>query len=611
MSNVSFVRTEILPEKAPPASTVGIIGWAHDKLFSSWLNSAITVVALFAIYSLLKGLLPWLFSPTWLATSIKECQAITIGGDGACWGVIRDRWVQLIFGFYPAEYYWRPVLAFVLLFVALAPVLFSEYTPRKMIWFSLFYVLLMPWLLWGGAVWGPLLIIAGIVLAFFGARIISQRFGAAAGIIAAILIVAVWFLYGLGAVNNGINSFIGQARLSGKVEALSQQIDNLESQQTDINARIQDITARTEGPEAKVADLLAKDVVAKEDSDALLTLLTELAPDRNELAGLSSRSNSISQSLSDAVSLLKRAEQLPDLVAELPEKKAKAIKLRDALPDTVSGIETQKEMATLIKLIRDEGLDISPVDVDDLAKALDAENSVKTSEEKIIRTYADVALIGLKPIVSRDFGGLLLSLTIGVVAISISLPLGIVLALGRQSSLPIIRGLCIGFIEFVRGVPLITLLFVASTLLNIFLPPGTSFDIILRVIIMATLFSSAYMAEVIRGGLAALSTGQYEGANSLGLDYWQSQRLIIMPQALKISIPGIVGSFIGLFKDTTLVSIIGLLDPVGLSTAIRADIAWTGIVWELYGFVAFLFWIFCFSMSRYSMYLENKLKTSH
>ncbi len=117
--------------------------------------------------------------------------------------------------------------------------------------------------------------------------------------------------------------------------------------------------------------------------------------------------------------------------------------------------------------------------------------------------------------------------------------------------------------------PLITLLFVASTLLNIFLPPGTSFDIILRVIIMATLFASAYMAEVIRGGLAALPTGQYEGADSLGLNYWQAQRLIIMPQALKISIPGIVSTFIGLFKDTTLVSIIGLLDPLGLSTAIR------------------------------------------
>lgn len=167
------------------------------------------------------------------------------------------------------------------------------------------------------------------------------------------------------------------------------------------------------------------------------------------------------------------------------------------------------------------------------------------------------------------------------------------------------------FIEFIRGVPLITLLFVASTLLNIFMPPGTDFDIIMRVFIMVTLFASAYMAEVIRGGLAALPKGQYEGADSLGLNYWQAQRLIIMPQALKISIPGIVSTFIGVFKDTTLVSVIGLFDPLNLTNAIRADSNWNGIVWELYGFIAVLFFIFCFSMSRYSMYLERKLRTDH
>jgi general L-amino acid transport system permease protein len=152
---------------------------------------------------------------------------------------------------------------------------------------------------------------------------------------------------------------------------------------------------------------------------------------------------------------------------------------------------------------------------------------------------------------------------------------------------------------------------VAITLLNIFLPPGTTFDIILRVMIMVTLFSSAYMAEVVLGGLAALPRGQYEAADSLGLDYWKAQRLIIMPQALKISIPAIVGNFIGLFKDTTLVSIIGLMDPIGLSTAIRANQEWNGIIWELYGFVALMFFVVCFSMGRYAMYLERKLKTGH
>jgi general L-amino acid transport system permease protein len=128
---------------------------------------------------------------------------------------------------------------------------------------------------------------------------------------------------------------------------------------------------------------------------------------------------------------------------------------------------------------------------------------------------------------------------------------------------------------------------------------------------MVTLFAAAYMAEVVRGGFAALPRGQYEAADALGLDYWKSQRLILLPQALKISIPGIVNTFIGLFKDTTLVVFIGILDPIGLSNAIRADSNWNGIVWELYGFIALCFFIFCFGMSRYSQYLEGKLKTDH
>ena len=205
----------------------------------------------------------------------------------------------------------------------------------------------------------------------------------------------------------------------------------------------------------------------------------------------------------------------------------------------------------------------------------------------------------------------MLSIIIGVTGIALSLPLGILLALGRQSNLFIVKTICVGFIEFIRGVPLITLLFTASLLLNYFLPPGTNFDIILRVVIMVTIFAAAYMAEVIRGGLAALPRGQYEAADALGLDYWQAQRLIIMPQALKISIPGIVNTFIGLFKDTTLVVFIGLLDPIGLSNSIRANQSWNGIYWELFIFIGLCFFIFCFGMSRYSLYLERRLKTDH
>ena len=218
----------------------------------------------------------------------------------------------------------------------------------------------------------------------------------------------------------------------------------------------------------------------------------------------------------------------------------------------------------------------------------------------------------LVPVESRSFGGFLLALTIGVSGIVMSLPLGIILALARQSNLPVVKSLAVMFIEFIRGVPLITLLFVASILLNYFLPPGTSFDIILRVIIMVTLFAAAYMAEVIRGGLAALPRGQYEGADSLGLTYWQAQRLIILPQALKISIPGIVGTFIGVFKDTTLVTFVGLFDPLKqMADTIRATFAWKGAYWEPYVFTGTIFFILCFAMSRYAMYLERRLKTDH
>ena len=217
----------------------------------------------------------------------------------------------------------------------------------------------------------------------------------------------------------------------------------------------------------------------------------------------------------------------------------------------------------------------------------------------------------LQEVQSRDLGGFMICVIIGISGIALSLPIGIVLALGRQSDLFVVKTICVGFIEFIRGVPLITLLFTASLLLNYFLPPGTAFDLTLRVIIMVTLFSSAYMAEVIRGGLAALPKGQYEAADALGLDYWKAQRLVIMPQALKISIPGIVNTFIGLFKDTTLVMFIGIYDMLGLSNAIRANSAWNGIYWELFIFIGLVFWICCFAMSRYSQWLERKLRTDH
>ena len=221
-------------------------------------------------------------------------------------------------------------------------------------------------------------------------------------------------------------------------------------------------------------------------------------------------------------------------------------------------------------------------------------------------------VLALEPVASRDMGGFMLNMILGTVCVSLSLPIGICLALGRQSDMPIIKWICVVFIEFIRGVPLITLLFVANVVLAYFLPPGTNFDLIVRVIIMITAFSSAYIAEVIRGGLAALPRGQYEAADSLGLDYAQATRLIIMPQALKISIPGIVNVAVGLFKDTTLVSVISMFDLVGMIRGpILASTEWNGVYWELWGFAVFVFFVVCYGISQYSQWLERQLQTDH
>jgi general L-amino acid transport system permease protein len=222
-------------------------------------------------------------------------------------------------------------------------------------------------------------------------------------------------------------------------------------------------------------------------------------------------------------------------------------------------------------------------------------------------------VLGLPVVETSRWGGLLVTLSLSFVGIAVSLPLGIVLALGRRSKMPIIKWLCIVFIETVRGIPLITVLFFASVMLPLFLPAGVTFDKYLRALIGVSLFAAAYMAEVIRGGLQAIPKGQYEGADSLGLGYWQKMSLIVLPQALKLVIPGIVNTFIGMFKDTSLVLIISMFDLLGVVKQNFADANWatpqtarSGLI-----FAAFVFWLFCFGMSRYSMYTERRLDTGY
>jgi len=217
----------------------------------------------------------------------------------------------------------------------------------------------------------------------------------------------------------------------------------------------------------------------------------------------------------------------------------------------------------------------------------------------------------LNTVRTNMWGGLLVTLVLGFTGIALAFPLGIILSLGRRSKLPVISMVCTLFIEFIRGVPLITLLFFGMVMLPLFLPEGVNLDGLIRVLVAVTLFQSAYMAEVIRGGLQAIPQGQYEAAQSVGLTYWQMNRKIILPQAIRITIPSIVNTSIGLFKDTTLVVIVGQLDLLGIGRAALADQTWMGLSQEVYVFVALVFFIFTFSMSRYSLYLEKKLKTGN
>ena len=419
----SFVRHEMLSERAPPVGERGVLKWARENLFSSVFNTIMTIVSVWVIYSIVVGVAPWFFNGVWNAQTTRECYEILDGVNGACFAVLQERFPQLIYGFkYPSSEYWRPNLATVLLLVALAPVLFRR-LPKGLLVFTVIYPFLAYWLIWGGSILIPTVAFVGCFTGVACYKKFSSGAFVTAIILSLISAYLCWFLGGY----------------------------------------------------------------------------------------------------------------------------------------LISWNET---------------------------------------------------FLSLEIVPSRDMGGFMLNLLLGTIAVSLSIPLGIALALGRQSNMPIIKWICVVFIEFIRGVPLITLLFVANVILAFFFPPETSIDLILRVIIMMTFFNSAYIAEVVRGGLAALPSGQYEAANSLGLDYSQSMRFIILPQALKISIPGIVNVSVGMLKDTTLVSIISMFDLVGMIRGpILSSTDWNGVYWELFGAAAAIFFVVCFTVSKYSQWLERQLET--
>ena len=504
---IAYVRTEMLPEQAPPATQTGVIKWVRENLFPDVLNSILTIVALYFIYKIVSGAWPWFANGIWGSSSLAECREILQGQTGACFSVLTERWNQLLFGFkYPVAEYWRPTLAFVLLFVAVAPLLFAMYVPRKVLYFTALYPFIAFWLIWGGSIFVPLGVLASLLVsgAVFSVASKENLFHAAFIALVFFLVVStIWFW----------------------------------------------VFFEKQPPQylwmAWVTSNLFGAVFA-------YSFATWAKPGETDLAKMI----------------------------------------------VVFGIAA----LWWVFVTPAFGLRIMP--------AFSGLAMVTYSFNGMLSPLSDWLAIEAVP--SRDMGGFMLNFILGVVCVSLSLPIGIVLALGRQSRMPIIKWICVVFIEFIRGVPLITLLFVANVVLAYFLPPGTNFDLILRVIIMITLFSSAYIAEVIRGGLAALPRGQYEAADSLGLDYAQSMRLIIMPQALKISIPGIVNVAVGLFKDTTLVSVISMFDLVGMIRGpILASTEWNGVYWELWGFAILMFFPVCYGISQYSQWLERQLATDH
>jgi general L-amino acid transport system permease protein len=367
MADIAFVRTTSHPDLPPPSSQVGIIAWLRQNLFSSWLNTLLTLLAVYFLYTIIPPFVNWaILSADFSGETYKDCTS-----GGACWAMIRVRFDQFIYGFYPADQRWRIDLGFLLLFCT-------------------------------------------------------------------------------------------------------------------------------------------------------------------------------------------------------------------AIPLLIEGVPGKKYLAGFVFLL-----------------------------------YPPIAFLlfrgglGLEVVDTAQWGGLMLTMVLATVTIVVSLPLGIVFALGRRSDMPIVRMICIGFIELWRGVPLITVLFMGSVMLPLFMPPGTNFDKVLRTLIVMSLFAAAYMAEVVRGGLQAIPKGQYEAAQAMGLSYWKMMGLVILPQALKIVIPGIVNTFIGLFKDTTLVLVIGLLDFLSIIQSATTHQNWLGTSTEGYVFAASVYFLFCFGMSRYSLRLERRFDTGH
>jgi general L-amino acid transport system permease protein len=494
----SFVRQELVPERAAPVKTTGFVGFLRTRLFNSPTNILLTVASVLLLwFTVVPALKFLLLDAVWHGTDRNACLAENAGHPvGACWPYVQAKFTQFIYGFYPEPERWRVDLTFILAALLLLPLLIPR-LPAKGVNAGLFFI-------------------AFPVVAFFLLR------------------------------GGGLSGF----GISWTASLLSGFVDS-------IGDAGRELTSAGEASAAIGPLLVVAGKLVVLFSTAISYLIWPLTWLRDQIQ-VSSR----------------------PVWADFAATAA----IVSALLFVLNGGIRTGWRALVISLAIFFGIGVV------------------------------IALMGLDhgglPLVdTRLWGGLLVTLVVSVTGIVTSMPVGIALALGRRSTIPLIRIFSIAFIEFWRGVPLVTVLFFATYMLPLFLPGSFTIDGLVRVLIGIALFAGAYNAEVIRGGLQAIPRGQGEAASALGLSWWKTTALIVMPQALRHVIPGLVNSFIALFKDTSLVSIVALFDLLGQVRASFADPVWSTptTLFTGFAFAGMIYFVFCFGMSRYSLFVENRL----
>ena len=335
---VRYVRETMIPPSEPPLTEQGAVKWMRENLFSGWKNSLLSILSIYVLAKLLISIVPWFWNSVWTAGSLNECRetlAVLDGLDthgGACFAVISDRWLQLLFGFYPAESYWRPILVFVLMFVALAPILFSARLPKQMLWFSILFPFIGTWLLWGGSFWLPVLVIIGFVVGAIGFAVGGRVAGTFGALTLGVLGAALWWMVAMPAANNALHKAVALSRIdvtkAELVEALAtnpEQIKAIEAEQATLQEQINAMTAEKD---ALVVEMLAAREAGSEPSSeqkaAFETIMDELMVARRQNTALGFSAFKLQQQVSDANGLLANIQALPQWEADLPKAIATA-----------------------------------------------------------------------------------------------------------------------------------------------------------------------------------------------------------------------------------------------------------------------------------------------